>query len=98
MGSSQTEVQNFQGTVTPDDDVRRLQVLKGRHGIRSAEVAYPVDDAGLVEMSDAAEHLVEEVGEALVVEVHLDHLKRPSFGSGACPAWQRLASISSMTM
>lgn len=76
MGSSQTEVQNFQGTVTPDDDVRRLQVLKGRHGIRSAEVAYPVDDAGLVEMSDAAEHLVEEVGEALVVEVHLDHLKR----------------------
>ena len=34
----------------------------------------PVDDAGEVEVLDAAEHLVEQVGHALVVEVHVDHL------------------------
>ena len=33
-----------------------------------------MDDAGEVEMLDAAEHLVEEVGHALVVQIHVDHL------------------------
>ena len=33
-----------------------------------------MDDAGEVEVLDAAEHLVEEVGHALVVQVHVDHL------------------------
>lgn len=33
-----------------------------------------MDDAGRVEVLDAAEQLVEQVGHALVVELHLDHL------------------------
>jgi hypothetical protein len=33
-----------------------------------------VNDARQVEVLDAAEHLVEEVGHALVVQVHVDHL------------------------
>ena len=34
----------------------------------------PVDDAGEVEVLDAAQHLVEEIGHALMVQVHVDHL------------------------
>ena len=34
----------------------------------------PVDDAGEVEVLDAAEHLVEEVRHPLMVQVHVDHL------------------------
>ena len=34
----------------------------------------PVDDTGEVEVLDAAQHLVEEVGHALMVQVHVDHL------------------------
>ena len=37
-------------------------------------MAHPVNDTGRVEVLDATEHLVEEVGHALVVEVHLDDL------------------------
>ena len=33
-----------------------------------------MDDASEVEVLDAAEHLVEEVGHPLVVQVHVDHL------------------------
>ena len=33
-----------------------------------------MDDAGQVEVLDAAEHLVEQVGHPLVVQVHVDHL------------------------
>ncbi len=33
-----------------------------------------MNDAGGVEVLDAAEHLVEQVGHPLVVQVHLDHL------------------------
>lgn len=41
--------------------------------IRGGEGA-PVDDAGEVEVLDAAEHLVEEVRHPLMVQVHVDHL------------------------
>ena len=34
----------------------------------------PMDDASEVEVLDATEHLVEEVGHPLVVQVHVDHL------------------------
>ena len=34
----------------------------------------PVDDTGEVEVLDAAQHLVKEVGHALMVQVHVDHL------------------------
>ena len=40
----------------------------------SHTVKLPVDDAGEVEVLDAAQHLVEEVGHALMVQVHVDHL------------------------
>ena len=33
-----------------------------------------MDDAGEVEVLDAAQHLVQEVGHPLVVQVHVDHL------------------------
>ena len=33
-----------------------------------------MDDAGEVEVLDAAEHLVEEVRHPLMVQVHVDHL------------------------
>jgi len=49
-----------QGKSTLCDDRSRLE--------------YPVYDAGGVEVFDATQHLVEEVGHSLVVEVHLDHL------------------------
>ena len=35
---------------------------------------HPMDDACRVQVLDATEHLVEKVGHALVVEIHLDHL------------------------
>ena len=33
-----------------------------------------MDNAGEVEVFDATEHLVEEVGHPLMVQVHVDHL------------------------
>lgn len=41
---------------------------------RIANVTHPVDNAGGVQVLDAAQHLVEEVRHALVVQIHLDHL------------------------
>lgn len=35
---------------------------------------YPVNNAGWVQMFDTAQHLVEQVGHSLVVELHLNHL------------------------
>lgn len=37
-------------------------------------ITYPMYNAGGMKMLDAAEHLVKEVGHALVVQIHLDHL------------------------
>lgn len=39
----------------------------------SAET-HPVNDAGRVQMLDAAQHLVQQVGHPFVVQVHLDDL------------------------
>lgn len=33
-----------------------------------------MNNAGGVQVLDAAQHLVEEVGHALVIQIHLDHL------------------------
>lgn len=41
---------------------------------REGRETHPVNDAGRVQVFDAAKHLVEQVGHALVVQVHLDHL------------------------
>ena len=38
-----------------------------------------MDDAGQVEVLDAAEHLVEKVGHPLMVQVHVDHLVMYTF-------------------
>lgn len=58
----QSKVQNLECTITSDDDIRGFQV--------------PVDYSSTVKMSDAAEHLVEQIGESLVVQIHLDHLAK----------------------
>lgn len=36
--------------------------------------SHPVYDAGRVQMFDATQHLVEQVGHPLVVQLHLNHL------------------------
>lgn len=36
--------------------------------------SHPVNDAGRVQMFDAAQHLIEQVGHPLVVQLHLNHL------------------------
>ena len=41
-----------------------------------------MDDAGQVEVLDAAEHLVEKVGHPLMVQVHVDHLVMYTFLNG----------------
>lgn len=37
-------------------------------------LSHPVYDAGRVQMFDATQHLVEQVGHPLVVQLHLNHL------------------------
>lgn len=44
-----------------------------RVGLKNAE-RYPVDDAGRMQVSDATQDLVKQVGHPLVVQVHVDHL------------------------
>lgn len=56
----QAKVEDLEGAVALDDDVAGLEV--------------PVDYARRVEVLYAAEHLVEQVRHALVVQVHLYHL------------------------
>lgn len=36
--------------------------------------SHPVNDAGRVQMFDAAQHLIEQVGHPLMVQLHLYHL------------------------
>jgi len=47
---------------------RKAQVANG------IIITYPVNNAGGVQVLDAAQHLVEQIGHAFVVQVHLDHL------------------------
>lgn len=44
--------------------IRKYQCLKN----------YPVNNASRVQVSDATENLVEQVGHPLMVQVHVDHL------------------------
>ena len=37
-----------------------------------------MDDAGCMQVLDAAQHLVEQVGQPLMVQLHLDHLAQVS--------------------
>lgn len=37
-------------------------------------MSYAMDDAGRMQMLDAAQHLVQQIRHALVVEIHLDDL------------------------
>jgi hypothetical protein len=39
-------------------------------------MTHPVNDSREVKVLDSAERLVEEVGHALVIKVHVDHLKK----------------------
>lgn len=41
---------------------------------RIGDITHPVNNAGGVQVLDAAQHLIEEVRHALVVQIHLDHL------------------------
>lgn len=40
--------------------------------------AYPVDDAGRVEVFDTTQHLIEQIGQPLVVQLHLNDLAQVS--------------------
>lgn len=48
--------------------------LQSQNKKRKKFVSHPVNDAGRVQMFDAAQHLIEKVGHPLVVQLHLNHL------------------------
>ena len=50
-----------------------MQFSLGRNA-QIANITYPVNNAGGVQVLDAAQHLVEEIRHTLVVQIHLDHL------------------------
>lgn len=57
--------------IRPYSPVSRITVQSGK--LCSAD-AYPVNDASSMEVFDTTQHLVEQVGQPLVVQLHLNDL------------------------
>ena len=76
-GASEPKVEDLESAVGPHHYVARLQV-SGK--VDMADVLHvggggsPVDDAGEVEVLDAAEHLVEQIWHSFMIQIHIDHL------------------------
>lgn len=62
------------GLNSHQQDPTSYLLLKYNQPFKAITCTYSVDDASWVEVPDATEDLVEQVGHPLMVQVHVDHL------------------------